>query len=311
MTDFATAQSDIPNTAIDRLMVGAIDLHLHSGPSLLERRLDHVEAGRQAEAAGMAAVALKDHYYSVTPSVRLLEKYEFSDSPLRLLSGIVLNNAVGGFNTYAVEHTLKLGGRIVWMPTISAANHIRQTRRSSALPKGHLPPTALSVLDERGVLLDSVRSILDLIARHDAVLATGHLHLSEILPLLAEARDRGVSRLLVNHPSFLVGAEAADMTELANMGAYLEHCAYMLVDRPDQRHHGAAFKSFIQAGGIERTILSSDLGQITHPPPVEGLRALIRLCLELGYGDEEVRQMVSVNAATLVGIDLKSSRGAP
>src|SRR3546814_5522009 len=48
-----------------------------------------------------------------------------------LLSGVALNNSVGGINRYAVDHSIKLGGRIVWMPTFSAANHIEQHRRDA------------------------------------------------------------------------------------------------------------------------------------------------------------------------------------
>ena len=46
--------------------------------------------------------------------------------PTKLYSGIVLNNVVGGFNPYAVEHTAAaMGGKIVWLPTLAAENHLR------------------------------------------------------------------------------------------------------------------------------------------------------------------------------------------
>lgn len=35
-----------------------------------------------------------------------------------------LNNTIGNFNKYAVDHAIKLGARIVWMPTFNSANHI-------------------------------------------------------------------------------------------------------------------------------------------------------------------------------------------
>ena len=35
-------------TAIDRILNGAVDLHTHSGPSPMPRRIDHVEAAQLA-----------------------------------------------------------------------------------------------------------------------------------------------------------------------------------------------------------------------------------------------------------------------
>ena len=52
------------DSRIDRLLQGAIDPHVHSGPSIAPRALDHVELLRQASAAGFAAVVTKDHDYS-------------------------------------------------------------------------------------------------------------------------------------------------------------------------------------------------------------------------------------------------------
>ena len=54
---------DITSERIDALIHGAIDLHCHSGPSIMERKLNHIEAAQEADAAGMRALAYKDHYY--------------------------------------------------------------------------------------------------------------------------------------------------------------------------------------------------------------------------------------------------------
>lgn len=39
-----------------------------------------------------------------------------------MFGGITLNRQVGGINPYAVESALKLGGKVVWLPTQSARN---------------------------------------------------------------------------------------------------------------------------------------------------------------------------------------------
>jgi hypothetical protein len=58
---------------IERLLKGAIDMHCHSGLSVMPRRLDHIDAVEEAAAAGMKALLFKDHYYSATPITELLK----------------------------------------------------------------------------------------------------------------------------------------------------------------------------------------------------------------------------------------------
>lgn len=300
---------------IDRLLVGAIDLHCHSGPSVMPRDLDHIEAIREASAAGFKAVLFKDHFYSADPIAELL-RVHYDHLGVELLSGVALNNSVGGINCYAVDHSIKLGGRIVWMPTFSAANHIDQHRKDADFDKKFpttkkrmLHPTPLRALDEHGKIHDELKLILDLIAEADLVLSAGHLHISEIWPLFEEAKLRGVRRLLVNHPIYVIGADIEDVRQIVAFGAYVEHSACMFVE-------GSKFKLYdpetldalIKAGTVDRTILGSDLGQVGNPRPVDGFRAVIGICLDLGYGEEDIRKMVSKNAARLFGLGLDDGR---
>lgn len=277
----------------------------------MPRDLDHIEAMREASEAGLRAVLFKDHFYSADPIVELLRKH-YGHLGVELLSGIALNNSVGGINRFAVDHSIKLGGRIVWMPTFSAANHIEQHRRDKHFDEKFpttrekmLQPTPLRALDDNGAIHDELKFILDLIAEADLVLSAGHLHISEIWPLFEEAKKRGVRRLLVNHPIYVVGAEVEDVRQIVAMGAYVEHSICMFVE-------GSKFKLYdpetldalIKAGTLDWTILGSDLGQVGNPRPTDGFRAVIGLCLDLGYSEADIRKMVSTNAARLFGLDL-------
>src|SRR5436305_4256641 len=114
---------------IDKLLQGAIDPHVHSGPSIAARALDHVELLRQASAAGFAAVVTKDHDYSSAMTTSLIRK-NFPELSTKIYSSIVLNNVIGGFNPYAVEHTAAMGGKVVWFPTLAAENHLRWEKTS-------------------------------------------------------------------------------------------------------------------------------------------------------------------------------------
>src|SRR5690606_19686575 len=112
---------------IEALLIGAIDMHCHSGPSVMPRMIDHLEALKEASSAGMRALLFKDHFCSATPTTELLACH-FGHLDVVMLSGVPLNDPAGGLTPYAVDHGLKLGARLVWMPTFSAANHIRHHR---------------------------------------------------------------------------------------------------------------------------------------------------------------------------------------
>ncbi|TXH33400.1 MAG: hypothetical protein E6Q98_21995 [Rhodospirillaceae bacterium] len=294
---------------IDRLLVGAVDLHCHSGPSVMKRSLDHIEAMRDASAAGLKAVLVKDHYYSAVPVTQMLNRH-FSDLGVFMMGGIPLNNSTGGINPHAVDHGIKLGAKIVWMPTFHAHNHI--AHQTKAKPGEEFPPkNTTSLAPEPVLFLDSARRptdqlklVLDLIAKHDLVLSAGHIHVSEIWPLFDEARVRGVKRLLVNHPSYLIDASHADIRQLAEMGAYLEHSLCMWFGGPGDKLYGPEeLKALIEAGTIDRTILGSDLGQAWNCSPVDGFRQTIAMLIDLGYSEPEIRRLTSGNACALMGLE--------
>lgn len=298
--------TSIDESRVDALLRGAIDLDCRSGPSIHARHLTHDIAAEEAAAASMGALAFRDDYYPTTPVAAILAKAVYANLPVRLVSGVVLNNYVGGLNPYAVEHELMLGGRIIWMPTVSAANHIRMSYRETCLePDAHMRSReALNVVDTKGAVTASVHEILELIAEYDAVLATGHLHVSEIFPLFAAARSAGVKRFLVNQPVRYAGATLDDLKELAKSGAMIELTAAAFIDGPDRHHSGEELKRFIGAAGKDCIALCSGLGQSRNLKPVEGLRTLVRLCLAHGFSERDMQLMLSKNASDLVDIKL-------
>ncbi len=305
-------QNDI-EARVAALLRGAIDPHVHSGPSSAARLLDHVELARQASAKGMAAVVTKDHDYSGVATAALIRD-NFPELDTKVYSGIVLNNTVGGLNPYAVEHTAAMGGKIVWLPTLAAENHLRWQETASFAHPG-VGKTSRAVtpvrVTEGAQVRDDMKEILDIVASTDMVLAAGHLHVSEIWLVFEEAKRRGVTRLLVNHPEEVIDASLNDVKGLAALGACIEHSMSLFVE-------GSRFKLFdeeqlraqIDAAGTDSTILCSDLGQVKNIDPVEGLAQGIRMCIALGYADDEIRKMVSTNAARLFGIEDDLS-GAP
>ena len=285
-------------------MKGAVDLHVHSGPSTMPRQLDHLEQVEQAAQAGMRGVLFKDHHYSVSPMMAMLERLA-GDKGVHMFGSVVLNNAVGGLNPYAVDFNVKMGARLVYMPTAHAANHIRNTHRNARLASNVQlrAPSAISVVDQTGALLEPVKQILDIIAEHDVILSSGHLHIAEVWVLFEEARRRGVRKLLVNHPAYGLHCTYEDVAELASMGAVIEQSACLFVDSRFNVFPPEELKAQVDAAGVANSSMGSDLGQIDNPSPVEGMRQIIALLLALGFSDADVGVMVRDNPARLVGLD--------
>ncbi len=287
------------------LLVGAVDLHCHSGPAAMPRTLDHHEALLDCAAAKFSALLYKDHFYLGTAHAMILEKL-FPDLGVKLFSGIALNNASGGINPHAVDHAVKLGAKIVWMPTLSAANHIDQAMgQGKSFPKTAkkmLDPIPLRATDANGEITDATKQVLDLIAEADVILAGGHLDAAEMIKVFAEAKRRGVNRMLVNHPTYLIGCTDDDIRELVSIGAHIEHSICMWVEGKSKKFTPEELVHLIEVAGVDRTILSSDLGLMGGPKPVEGFRQVVHLLLDQQVPKEDIRKLVSTNAKRLAAI---------
>ncbi|MCK8786294.1 DUF6282 family protein [Roseomonas sp. NAR14] len=296
---------------ISRILRGAIDPHVHSGPSIAARAVDHLELAQDYSRAGFAAAITKDHDYSGVMTAALIARHH-PELTTKIYSGVTLNNVVGGINPYAVEHTAAMGGRIVFLPTLAAENHLRWEKNASfAHPAStqrmrHASPVPV-VTDGR--VRDEVKEVLDIVARNDMALASGHIHVGETWLIFEEAQRRGVKRLVFTHPEEIVGASLNDVRGIAAMGAFVEHSLCMFLEGSKFKVcEGEALGRHIEAAGVGQTILCSDLGQVGAFSPLEGFRRGVRLCLELGYDDDQIHRMVSTNAARAFGLEADVAR---
>jgi len=306
MTMQAAAPTD-RKSRVDEILKGAVDPHVHSGPSIAARSIDHLELVRQLSEAGFAAVVTKDHDYAGVATAALITKH-FPELRTKIFSSIVLNNVVGGMNPYAVEHTAAMGGKIVWMPTLAAENHLRWEKNAAwkhpASTAKMRPASPVPVLDAAGKVRDDVKEVLDVVAKNDMVLASGHIHVSETWLVFEEAQRRGVKRLIFTHPEDIVGASLNDVKGIAAMGAFIEHSLAMFLGKrdipgrtPEDLHRQ------IEAGGVDSTILCSDLGQVGSDSPVKGFQRGVEMCMDFGYTDADIHKMVSTNAARALGLN--------
>lgn len=179
-------------TALPEWAVDMVDLHAHASPSLLPRHGDDAQTVSAERAVGFGTVVLKSHEGSTVERAAIAGDGVYG--------GVVLNSPVGGANPDAVEVAARLGGRVVWMPTVSAPNH----KAGAASPElsvhrgFELGPVA--VTSDDGRLLPAWHDVLDVVVEHDLLLASGHLAAQETVALFTAARKRGAQRLMVNHP---------------------------------------------------------------------------------------------------------------
>lgn len=289
----------------DELLQGAIDLHQHAAPSLFERVTDDVGLATEARARGMRGVLLKAHEQDTTGRASLVRRQV---SGIEAYGGIVLNHHTGGLNPAAVDNSIKLGARMVWMPTLSAQHHIDHFGGShfGKAMKGRTetrtPARGIGVLDAAGVLVPAAREILDLIAAAGVCLSTGHLSPREIMALVREARRAGVTRVLVTHPDLtLTGLTVEDQKTLAAEGAVLEKDIIVMMPAWQSLSLEQMTKS-IREIGPQHCVLATDFGQLHHPIPPEGLRMFVQMLLEQGIGPDEIRTMIVDNPARLLNL---------
>ena len=289
----------------DELLQGAIDLHQHAAPSLFERVTDDIGLAAEARARGMRGVLLKAHEQDTTGRAALVRRQV---SGIEAYGGIVLNHHTGGLNPAAVDNSIKLGARMVWMPTLSAQHHIDHFGGShfGKAMKGRTetrtPARGIGVLDAAGVVVPAAREILDLIADAGICLSTGHLSPREIMALVREARRAGVTRILVTHPDLtLTGLTVEDQKALAAEGAVLEKDIIVMMPAWQSLSLEQMTKS-IREIGPQHCVLATDFGQLHHPMPPEGLRMFVQMLLEQGIGPDEIRTMIVDNPTRLLNL---------
>src|SRR5712692_7558014 len=200
------AASEAPIQISDRAwkaLEGAYDLQIHVGPDVIARRIDDIDCAKEFLARGMKGFVLKSHYIQTGERAQVVTK---AVPGSRVYGAITLNHSVGGLNPVAVELAGRTGCKIVWMPTVDAQNETagRLDGGSQKLPfcakiqrelaaEGISPPP-LSTTDESGALVDAARRCLERIAKHNMILATGHVGRREIFALVRAAKDAGLKK---------------------------------------------------------------------------------------------------------------------
>lgn len=273
---------------------GAVDIHVHQAPDSAPRAIDADDVARQAKAAGMRAVVLKNHWEDTASLAYMVRKMV---PGVEVFGGITQDLAVGGINIEAVAHMADMKGgygRIVWLPTFDAENQV----------KGKGPEVKVS---ENGKLLPSVLALLDYIAtRKQLVLETGHVSAEEALMVIKEARARGIAHIVATHGmSGPTNLSVAQAQEAARMGAYIEF-VYGGTLEPGSKLTVAKYAEWIRAVGPAHCIISSDLGgarPYPRPMPTQGMLDFMNALHREGLSVADINLMAKTNPARILGLN--------
>ena len=292
----------------------AVDLHVHCGPEGIPRRFDAVSLARHVEQSGLGGAVLKSHMTATASWAQMAHDL----TGVRLHGSVVLNRYLGGINPAAVRGALGPSAdgeaylKVVWLPTVHAAAHLTArhhegeqydippewcggTVSSLAQPLAQVEP--INVLDTG--LRPPLDEILRIVADNDLVLATGHAGRDEVFYVMERADALGVRKVIVTHPCYDPPAiGVSELAELAAAGAFIE-LSFILVDMGLVSFEDTA--AILRRVGRDRTILSTDVGQVDRVAPAEGLAKLGAGLLAEGIPREDIDAGMKGNPRFLVG----------
>ena len=146
------------------LMKGVIDMHVHTNPDLRLRAYDDFELMEAAIRVGARAIVIKTHQGTTMDRAYLCNRHNEivhgKTNNFTMFGSITLNKVVGGINPKAVDVALRLGAKVVWLPTQSAKNHMQKMNQDLS--------QSVEVVKD-GKIVPELRSVLELIRDHNAV----------------------------------------------------------------------------------------------------------------------------------------------
>ena len=291
-----TPKPSVDQKLTDPALVGAIDLHAHHGPDSYARQWDAFEVAKLAKERGMRGVVLKNHWTETAGLALLVRRY--GTQGIEVFGSVTLDTPVGGVNPMALRYMVDVEGnwgRIVWMPTHDSEHEVNYNKETRAK----------AVASRNGKLIPEVLEVLDLIKERNLTLATGHLTPEEVLMVMAEARQRGITRIIVTHP--MLGAQFTNMSlpqmqEAVKLGGAIEITAGAL-----SREGAAKTRAIevIKTLGTQNVFVASDSGLVGTPNHPDALAMAAKSLRAAGFSEPDLNRMFKETPARLVGLPIQ------
>jgi hypothetical protein len=208
-----------------------------------------------------------------------------------VFGGITLNPPVGGLNRFAVESAIRLGAKIVWLPTLFSSRHLAMEGKSGGIE---------TVLGNK--VVPEMVDILKVIAEQNVILSTGHLSSHEVAVVVEEAVKQGVRKIVVTHPEHAV-VQMTIIQQKQLLAAYpiiFERCYAQPAGGGRYKLNFADNLQAIQEVGYTSTVISTDCGQIENPPWSEAISQYIDYLTDHGVAQHEIDWMTRSLPAKLL-----------
>ena len=111
-------------------------MHVHTNPDLRLRAYNDFELAEAGVRVGARAIVIKTHLgFTVNRAAmanEFIRRVYGEDTGFTMYGGVVMNKVIGGVNPEAVEKGLKLGAKVIWLPTQSAKRHLEKMGKDPA-----------------------------------------------------------------------------------------------------------------------------------------------------------------------------------
>ncbi len=282
-----------------KMLNGIIDMHVHSNPDIRHRAYDDFELMEAAIRVGARAIVIKTHQGNTVDRAYLCNKHNelthHGDNNFTMYGGITLNRQMGGINPFAVESALKLGGKVVWLPTQSARNTFEKTNQ----PADH----CVDVIRD-GKLVPEMHDIFKLIKDFDVVLGTAHISPAESFRVVEAAKDAGIDKIVITHPEWwLVGMSLDDQVRMVkDYDVILEHCFAQPMGGGKYKSNLPMNLEAIKACGYKNVMVCTDGGQVENPYWEDALAQYIQYLAEHNIPENEIYYMTHTIQSNLLGL---------
>ncbi len=281
-----------------------IDMHVHIGPEVIPRKYT-TQRLELAERGKLRGAVLKNHFYPTSPFVK-----EVKGPKMELYGSIALNFSVGGLNPEAIRAASMLSDKpiIVWLPTISADNFLKNSEYEIApewcsganiQPRKASSLSGIRLIDSKGMLVNEAKRVIRIVKEVNAVLATGHISWQESLAAINYATSIGLDKIIVTHPIYQrISMPIEVQKDLVAKGCFMEVC-YSMFSLDDISIKEIAEQ--INQIGPNGIILSSDVGQKNSESPSQALFKFCKLLLKEKIPVEWLEIMLVKNPRKLLG----------
>lgn len=281
-------------------MKGVIDMHVHSNPDLRRRAYDDLELMEAGIRVGARAIVIKTHQGTTMDRAFLCNRHNEivhgGSNDFTMFGSITLNRVVGGINPWAVETALKLGAKVVWLPTQSAKNHLMKMKQD--------PAAGVDVVCG-GKVVPELQDVFGLIRDHGAVLGTAHISPDEAFVVVEAARRAGVKHIVITHPEWwIVDMSLEDQLRIVrDYDVILERCYAQNMGGGRYKSNLASNLELIKEAGYEHVMVDTDGGQTENPYWELAFGEYMQYLVDNGIPAEHVYHMTKTIPARLLGLE--------